>query len=148
MIKFTHFLVKEMPIGQFVAMRITCQCGNLLDVSNLENLVSEWLPLPDVAEKLDISVTKVHSLVKDGSLLAARIGERNIRSVPAEFFDNDRVLDSLKGTITVLKDAGFDDEESIAWLFTADASLPGRPIDALHQGRKTEIRRRAGALGW
>ena len=80
-------------------------------VSNVETVVSEWLPLPDV-------------------------------------IDGDHVLDSLKGTITVLHDAGFEDEEAITWLYTADESLPGRPIDALREGRKTEIRRRAAALGW
>ncbi|MET4001380.1 hypothetical protein ABIB48_000078 [Arthrobacter sp. UYCu511] len=117
-------------------------------VSNLETVVSEWLPLPDVAEKLDISVTKVHALVKDGSLLAARVGERNIRAVPAAFLTDDHILESLRGTITVLHDAGFEDEEAIEWLFTEDQSLPGRPIDALREGRKTEIRRRAAALGW
>lgn len=119
-----------------------------LCVSNVESVVSEWLPLPDVAEMLDVSITKVHALVKDGTLLAARVGERNIRAVPAEFITGDHVLDSLRGTITVLRDAGFEDEEAILWLFTADESLPGRPVDALREGRKTEIRRRAGALGW
>ena len=119
-----------------------------LCVSNVETVVSEWLPLPDVAEMLDVSVTKVHALVKDGSLLAARVGERSIRAVPAEFIDVDHVLDSLRGTITVLHDAGFEDEQAIEWLYTADDSLPGRPIDALREGRKTEIRRRAAALGW
>ncbi len=123
-------------------------CGNLLHVSKVENVVSEWLPLPDVAEKLNISVTKVHALVKDGSLLAARVGERAIRAVPAEFFIEDHIVESLRGTISVLHDAGFEDEDAIVWLFTPDESLPGRPIDALHAGRKTEIRRRASALGW
>ena len=117
-------------------------------VSNVETVVSEWLPLPDVAEMLDVSVTRVHALVKDGSLLAARVGERSIRAVPAEFINGDHVLDSLRGTITVLHDAGFEDDEAIMWLYTADDSLPGRPIDALREGRKTEIRRRAAALGW
>lgn len=119
-----------------------------LCVSNVESVVSEWLPLPDVAVMLDVSITKVHALVKDGTLLAARVGERNIRAVPAEFITGDHVLDSLRGTITVLRDAGFEDEEAILWLFTADESLPGRPVDALREGRKTEIRRRAAALGW
>jgi len=117
-------------------------------VSNVEKVVSEWLPLPDVAEKLDVSITKVHALVKDGSLLAARVGERNIRAVPAEFILEDHILESLRGTISVLHDAGFEDEEAIEWLYTTDDSLPGRPIDALREGRKTEIRRRAAALGW
>ena len=119
-----------------------------LKVSNVEKVVNEWLPLPDVAEKLDVSITKVHALVKDGSLLAARVGERNIRAVPAGFIVEDHILESLRGTITVLHDAGFEDDEAIEWLYTADESLPGRPIDALHEGRKTEIRRRAAALGW
>ena len=48
----------------------------------------------------------------------------------------------------VLKDSGFSDEEAIVWLYTNDDSLPGRPIDALIDGRKTEIRRRAQALAW
>ncbi|WP_425864278.1 Rv2175c family DNA-binding protein [Arthrobacter sp. TWP1-1] len=117
-------------------------------MSNVETVVSEWLPLPDVAEKLDVSVTKVHALVKDGSLLAARVGERRIRAVPAEFIAGDHILESLRGTISVLQDAGFEDEEAIVWLYTPDESLPGRPIDALIGGRKTEIRRRASALGW
>ena len=119
-----------------------------LRVSNVETVVNTWLPLPDVAEMLQLPITRVHALVKDGSLLSARIGERNIRAVPAEFIAGDHILDSLRGTITVLRDAGFNDEEAIQWLYTPDESLPGRPVDALIAGRKTEIRRRAGALGW
>jgi uncharacterized protein len=106
------------------------------------------MPLPDVAELLNVSVTKVHALLNDRSLLALRVGERKIRSVPAEFFVDGAVLDSLKGTIAVLVDAGFTDEESTNWLFTPDESLPGRPVDALREGRKTEIRRRAQSLAW
>ncbi|WP_164520350.1 Rv2175c family DNA-binding protein [Specibacter cremeus] len=117
-------------------------------MSTLEQLIAEWLPLPDVAERLGVSITRVHALVKDGTLLAARIGEHNVRAVPAEFLVDDHVLDSLKGTVSVLGDAGYNHEQALAWLFTADDSLPGRPIDALREGRKTEIRRRAQALGW
>lgn len=140
-----------MPNFQSDYLRIYTKSAHLwepLRVSNVENIVSEWLPLPDVAEKLDLSVTKVHALLKDGTLLAARIGQRNIRAVPAGFIDGDHVLESLRGTVIVLRDAGFSDEEAIVWLYTADETLPGRPIDALHAGRKTEIRRRASALGW
>lgn len=117
-------------------------------VSELEELIADWLPLPDVAERLDVSVKDVRSLLEERALLAAKVGERQIRSVPAEFLVESGVLDSLKGTLAVLSDAGFSDEEALRWLFTADDSLPGRPIDALREGRKTEIRRRAQALGW
>ena len=81
-------------------------------------------------------------------MIAVRVGERNIRSIPAAFIVEDQILDSLKGTIAVLGDSGFSDEAILRWLFTADESLPGRPIDALREGRKTEIRRRAQALAW
>jgi hypothetical protein len=117
-------------------------------VSELEELIADWLPLPDVAERLDVSIRDVRSLVEERALLAAKVGERQIRSIPAEFLVESGVLDSLKGTLAVLSDAGFSDEEALRWLFTADDSLPGRPIDALREGRKTEIRRRAQALGW
>ena len=117
-------------------------------VSDIENLVSDWLTLPDVAERLGCTVTKVHGLLDERALVAARVGEKGIRSVPGLFLDGDHVVDSLKGTIAVLADAGFNDEELIAWLYTPDDSLGGRPIDALREGRKTEIRRRAQILAW
>ena len=117
-------------------------------MSNIESLVGEWLPLPDVAELLDVPLTRVHSLIDERALAAVRVGERRIRSVPAAFIQDGQVVDSLKGTIVVLADAGYSDEDLIIWLFTADDSLRGRPIDALREGRKTEIRRRAQTLAW
>ena len=117
-------------------------------MSNIESLVGEWLPLPDVAELLDVPITRVHSLIDERALAAVRVGERRIRSVPVAFIQDGQVVDSLKGTIVVLADAGYSDEDLIIWLFTADDSLRGRPIDALREGRKTEIRRRAQTLAW
>jgi hypothetical protein len=117
-------------------------------VSNVESLVGEWLPLPDVAQILDVSITRVHGLIDERALAALRVGERRIRSVPAAFILDGQVVDSLKGTIVVLADAGYSDEDLIVWLFTPDESLRGRPIDALREGRKTEIRRRAQTLAW
>ena len=117
-------------------------------VSELEELIADWLPLPDVAEQLDVSVKDVRSLLEERALLAAKVGERQIRCGAGGFPGRPGVLESLKGTLAVLSDAGFSDEEALRWLFTADDSLPGRPIDALREGRKTEIRRRAQALGW
>ncbi len=117
-------------------------------VSNLENLVAEWLPLPDLAEALDVSIKRVHSLIDERAIIAVRIGARNIRSVPAAFILDGAVVDSLKGTISVLQDSGYEDDELLVWLFTPDESLNGTPMDALRAGRKTEIRRRAQALSW
>lgn len=106
------------------------------------------MPLPDVAEVLGVSINKVYALIDERAVVAVRVGERKIRSIPAAFIQDGQVLDSLKGTIIVLADSGYDDAEILRWLFTADDSLPGRPVDALREGRKTEIRRRAQALSW
>lgn len=118
------------------------------EFDRLDRLVQEWLPLPDVAERLDLVVTRVHGLVDDGTLLAVRNPHDGIRRVPAAFLLDGAVVDSLKGTVAVLRDSNFTDLEAITWLFTEDESLPGRPVDALRNGRKTEIRRRAQALAW
>ncbi|MGL3804961.1 Rv2175c family DNA-binding protein [Paeniglutamicibacter sp. R2-26] len=117
-------------------------------MSNIENLVAEWLPLPDLAEALDVSIKKIHSLIDERAIISVRVGERNIRSVPADFVQDGQLVDSLKGTISVLKDSGYEDDELLVWLFTPDESLPGTPMEALRAGRKTEIRRRAQALSW
>lgn len=119
----------------------------------LDALVGVWLPLPDVAERLGIEVGKVRRLVQDRVLLALRRGERKVWSVPEAFLIEVegllQPLPDLKGTVTVLADAGYDDLEAIRWLFTPDESLPGTPIAALRANdRKTEVRRRAQALAF
>ncbi|MDI3331797.1 MAG: Rv2175c family DNA-binding protein [Micrococcus sp.] len=114
----------------------------------LEELVGEWVTFTDLAERWDMPVTRVHNMVNEGRLLTSRIGENAYRAVPALFAQENGPLEALRGTITVLKDAGFTEDQAIRWLFTKDDSLPGRPVDALREGRKTEIRRRAQALGW
>lgn len=120
----------------------------MTEKADLDALVGEWLTLPDLMEVLGADLREVRRLLDNRALVALRRGEKNVRSVPADFVSDGRVLDSLAGTITVLSDAGFDDEELVAWLFTPDPTLPGTPVEALRKGRKTEIRRRAQALAW
>jgi hypothetical protein len=105
-----------------------------------------WLPLPDVAERLGTDVGKVRRMVQDKVLVAVRRGERNVWSVHEDLIKDGAPLPELKGTLVLLADAGFSDEEAVSWLFEDDPSLPGTPVDALRAGRKTEIRRRAQAL--
>ena len=59
----------------------------------------------------------------------------------------DQLVKGLPGLLTLLHDAGFDDRESIAWIFL-DADLPGRPIDALRENRGSEVKRRAQAMAF
>jgi hypothetical protein len=117
-------------------------------VEELDDLVPAWLTLPDVAERLGIDVGRVRRLVQDRFLVAVRRGERHVLSVPEALLVEAEPMPDLRGTLTVLADAGFDDESALRWLFTADESLPGTPIEALRVGRKTEVRRRAQALAF
>ena len=50
--------------------------------------------------------------------------------------------------INLLRDAHFGDEEIVDWLFRADDSLPGTPIQALRENRGTEVKRRAQSAGY
>jgi excisionase family DNA binding protein len=110
----------------------------------LASLVPAWLTVPDIAERLGVPLSAVRRMIEDRELLALRIGERRVVSVPEQFLD-EAVLRHLRGTFTVLADGGMDDEEILRWLFTPDQTLPvpGTPVDALAAGHKTEIRRRA-----
>lgn len=101
--------------------------------------------VPDIAAALGTDVLRVRHLIEDGTLLSVR-GEDGVLRVPAEFVTDGAVTKRLAGVLTLLRDAGFDDEEMLVWLFTDDDSLPGTPAQALHENRGTEVTRRAQAL--
>jgi hypothetical protein len=107
--------------------------------------VSRWLTLPEVAEELGLDAARARQLYTDRQFLARRRGERDVLSVPAEFIQNGAVLKGLPGTLTVLVDSGYSDEEALVWLFTDDPTLPGTPVEALRANRGREVRRRAQA---
>jgi hypothetical protein len=79
-------------------------------------------------------------------LLASRID--GVWKVPESFIVDGEPMSELRGTLVVLADSGFSDEEAMHWLLTEEESLGVSPIDALHQGRKAEVRRVAQALGF
>ncbi|MCQ4045688.1 Rv2175c family DNA-binding protein [Streptomyces rubrisoli] len=112
----------------------------------IDALVPSWLTLPDVAERLGVEVTRVRQLIKEGQLIAVRRGENRVLMVPADFIGTGKVIKGLAGTLTLLKDDGFTEEEALEWLFTADPTLPGTPVEALRENRGTEVKRRAQAL--
>ncbi|WP_338090544.1 Rv2175c family DNA-binding protein [Planosporangium thailandense] len=107
---------------------------------------ARWLALPDIAERLGIPITRVHQLLRDNALIAVR--RDGVLRVPEELVAGDTVLKHLPGVLTLLRDAGYNDEEALRWLYTADETLPGTPANALSSGRATEVKRRAQALGF
>jgi hypothetical protein len=109
-------------------------------------LAGEWLTLNETAARLGIKPNRIKQLISEHRLLAVRRGGEPM--VPAAFIKEGQVVKGLPGTLTLLSDAGFDDVETIRWLFTADDTLPGTPVDALAENRGTEVRRRAQALAF
>ena len=103
----------------------------------------EWVTLPDVAERLDVPVTKVRQMLRERRLLGVRT--EGVLRVPADFVADGTLLKGLPGLLTVLFDAGFDDDEALRWLYTPDDSLPGTPVQALAENRGREVTRRAQA---
>lgn len=125
---------------------------------DLDDLVDDWLTVPDLADRLGLAAGQVRRLLQDRALIGTRHGSPPVFAVPADFLvpahlanpanaepvrEGWAVLASLRGTLTVLADAGFEDAEAIAWLFGADGQLGTSPLEALRAGRKTEVRRRA-----
>jgi hypothetical protein len=107
---------------------------------------AEWLTLPDIAERLDLPITRVQQMVREHALLAVR--QDGVLRVPVELVANRHVLKHLSGVLTLLHDAGYSDEEALRWLYQPDETLPGTPAQALGGDRATEIKRRAQALGF
>jgi hypothetical protein len=119
------------------------------ELSGAPSVLSEdvaVLPVDEVARRLSIAVSRVHQLVRDGHLLALRRGSAQV--VPADFLDGKAVVKGLAGTITVLRDGGYDDPDILRWLFADDDSLPGTPIAVLRAGRHREVKRRAQAMAF
>lgn len=107
-------------------------------------MIPEWLAVSDVMERTGASRQQVKHWLQEREVVGQRRGEHAALMIPASFFREDRPLPSLRGTITVLADAGLSDEEVIEWLHAPEDSLEGgSAIASLHAGAKTEVRRRA-----
>lgn len=104
----------------------------------------EWLTVPDLVERLGLPVGRVHRLVEDRVLLGGRASGTFV--VPAAFVRDGEPLAELRGTLTVLADNGFTDDEALDWMLSAEESLGTTPTAALLAGRKAEVRRVAQSL--
>jgi hypothetical protein len=111
------------------------------------SLVGPCLSLPEVADRLGIPRGRIKQMLRDRKLVAVRQPDGAL-GVPAAFLDGDQIIKGLHGTLTLLFDCGFDEPEVVRWLFTADDTLPGTPVQAIAEHRGTEVNRRAQALAF
>ena len=106
---------------------------------------TEWLTLADLTEVLGEPLGRVRRLLDELQLVASR--RDGVLKVPAVFILDGEPIGSLRGTLFVLHDAGFTDDEAIDWLLSSEESIGIPPIEALRAGRKSEVRRVAQSLG-
>jgi hypothetical protein len=116
--------------------------------TDLESLVGEWLDWSAASDLLGVSVSKVRQLIREHQLAAVVPSPGAGQKIPAELIMDGQVVKGVPGVLTVLHDGGYGDREAISWLFTADDTLPGRPVDALRENRGSEVRRRAQAMAF
>ncbi|SDQ77705.1 Rv2175c family DNA-binding protein [Quadrisphaera sp. DSM 44207] len=120
------------------------------DLDQLEALVGPddaWLTVPDVAAALGTDVSRVRRMLDERQLLGVRTGRPRVLRVPRVLVEPEPLV-SLPGTLTVLADARYSDEEALRWLFTPDDALGDTPVGALRAGRIAPVRRRAQVLGF
>lgn len=107
---------------------------------------STWLTIPELVELLGVPQGKVRRLLEERILLGTRVD--GVLKVPSDFIVDGEPLGDLRGTLVVLADAGFSDDESMHWLLNEEDLLGTTPVAALQSGRKAEVRRIAQALGF
>lgn len=105
---------------------------------------TEWLTMPDLVEALDQPLGRVRRLIDEHYLVGTR--RNGVFTVPGVFIVDGHPLPSLRGTIIVLQDAGFTDDEVVDWLLSDEETLGRSPIAALLAGHKSEVRRLARTL--
>lgn len=107
---------------------------------------TEYLTVPELTQLLRTSPGKLHRMIEDRHLAAVRID--GVLRVPAEFIAGDEPLSSLRGTLLLLHDAGFSNDEAVSWLLNENDELGERPIAALNAGRKSAVRRATQGLAF
>ncbi|GLJ61565.1 MULTISPECIES: Rv2175c family DNA-binding protein [Microbacterium] len=105
---------------------------------------TDWLTIPELVEILGEPQGRIRRLLDERALIGSR--REGPLKVPSVFIVDGHPLSSLRGTVIVLADAGFTDDEAIDWLLTTDDTIGVAPITALLAGRKSEVRRVAQTL--
>lgn len=105
---------------------------------------TDWLAIPDLVDILDESVGRVRRLIDEHYLVGSR--RNGVYQVPAVFIAAGEPIPSLRGTVMVLTDLGFTDDEAIDWLLNNEPLIGDAPINLLREGRKSEVRRIARTL--
>ena len=113
-----------------------------------ENLASEieTYTIPELVEIFDVAPGRIHRFIEEHYLAAVRL--KGVVRVPRAFVQGNQPLPPLRGTLLALNDAGYSNDEAIAWLFAHNEEIGERPIDSLNAGRKSAVRRATQSLAF
>lgn len=107
---------------------------------------SIFLSVPETADLFGWRHAQVRSAIKEHRIVAFR-NENGVVVIPARQFgvdpQNYQLNKHLRGTLTVLMDAGFLPEECWQWLTTANDDLHAVPLELLESGNIHGVRRAA-----
>ncbi len=107
--------------------------------------VDHWLSIDEVSDQLGISAAKVRRLIEEHVLFSVRVDKQPM--IPAHLIHEGEPLSSIRGTMLMLIDMEFSEEEAIQWLYAENDNLGCTPISALLKGHKAPVRRAAQSLG-
>lgn len=100
---------------------------------------TDFIPLSDVANRLGESISRVRRLIEDRHLAAKRIDKELM--VPESFIRGNLPVPGVRGTLILLEDLGFTNDEAIDWLLAENDELGETPAQALQRGHKAPVRR-------
>lgn len=109
-------------------------------------LDTEYLTIPELVERWGTTPSKLRRMIEDHQLGAVRVD--GVLCIPAEFVVDNEPLQSLRGTLLALLDAGFAEEEAVSWLLHDNDELGERPVAALRAGKKSAVRRATQSLAF
>lgn len=107
---------------------------------------TQYLTIPDLVDLFGSTPSKIRRLIEDNYLAAIRID--GVLQIPVDFIDGREPLPSLRGTLLALHDAGFNNDEAVAWLFADNDELGKSPIKTLKSGNKSAVRRATQGLAY
>ena len=109
----------------------------------------ETICAQEAARLLGIEPRRIKQLVRDRHLFTIPLPEGG-RAIPREILvkaaDGWEPLFSLPGTLTLLADGGFTEDEAAAWLYTEHDELGETPMEAMLAGRHHRVNAIASTL--
>ncbi len=129
------------------------------------------ISVTEAADRIGVEKSRIKQLVRERHILALKSGgerrvlEETLQALPPEgqyvaelrqkdsteprlIRVTDEPLPTLRGTVLLLEDGGYTNEELVDWLWRENPWLQARPIDKLREGSHKQVNRVAATESW